>query len=336
MGSRFHGDLMSRFFEGYKLTDQLLGQGSRSAIKLAKGIKHEDEVAVREIQKDTYKNNLDVLYKEMDILKQMQHRNVVKLRNWYEDNKVVLAVMDYVKHGSLLDYLLERDFYSEGLAQNIVSSLLNALHYCYKKGITHRDLTPECILLNDRYDVGRNIVVCNFGAATKVPIKDIGLEELSTHFYDHPEYRCPEMLNKKKTYGHKCDIWSMGIIAAIIVSGGVSLFLDEDQVKTIKNVRRGQFSWEPEENWKFVSGKAKNFISCCLIKDPVKRYDYHELLEHEWIKGNRMDTKISSKGLGSYTVAKQKFHNIINLGAAVNVFAGLMEESDSDSEDEGI
>jgi len=73
-------------------------------------------------------------------------------------------------------------------------------------------------------------------------------------------------------------------------------------VKILKNVRRGKFAREPEENREPVSKIAKDFISCCLTKNPAKRYDYYNLLEQEWMNGYQV-----RKGLQIYTVARKKF-----------------------------
>mmetsp|Transcript_16106 Transcript_16106/g.18238 ORF Transcript_16106/g.18238 Transcript_16106/m.18238 type:complete len:327 (+) Transcript_16106:272-1252(+) len=326
MGSLFHGDSMEAFLSSYTISDTVIGNGARGTVKLGKSIKGEEEVAIREVEKSQYGGHIEFLYREMDILQQLSHKNIVKLRSWYEDKKIVRGVMDYVQYGSLLERLLEEDFYSEGLAQEIVQVLLEALSYCYKKGITHRDLTPMCILLGNTTNIAGGLVLVNFGEATRVPIGEIGRQTLETHFFDHPEWRAPEILNKKKIYNHKVDIWSLGVIAAVLVSGGVSLFLGENEVETIKNVRRGNFQWLPEENWKNVSPQAKHFIVSCLIKDPLKRSDYHELMEHEWVKGERMNTMISSKGLVSVAQVKERVQNVVHALMAADVFLDLAED----------
>ncbi len=192
---------------------------------------------------------------------------------FFEDEKRYYLVTEICKGGELFDEVLQRGKFSERDAAVLLKQVLSCVNYCHKNNIVHRDLKPENILLEQNKEFDQ-IKIIDFGTSLVYdPSKPLD-EKLGT-----PYYIAPEVLNK--SYNSKCDIWSVGVITYILLSGQPP-FNGESDKDIMKKVRIGKFNFDLPV-WNAVSENAKDFIRKLLTYDPEKRPDAEKALQHPWI-----------------------------------------------------
>uniref|UniRef100_A0A7S3LNG8 Protein kinase domain-containing protein n=1 Tax=Aplanochytrium stocchinoi TaxID=215587 RepID=A0A7S3LNG8_9STRA len=289
---------MSDFLQKYKQTDTVLGKGGFGEVKLALDSQG-NEYAVKIIEKSVLASNnekISELYNEVSIIKNLDHQNIVKYHDFYEDKKTVRIVMGAGK-ADLFEHLCRTEKHTENDCKRIIRKVTEALNHCHENGVVHRDIKPENILVGSAKNF-EDVALIDFGLAKAV---DIDIEADDAEFEAKGRsrkttvdtsllrtkcgtlsYVAPEVI-RRNSYTYKCDIWSLGIVAYIVVSGGYHPFASSNTKQTRENVERGLWKFGPDKVWEKVSEEAKDFIRCCLNRDPSKRYTYNQLLQHEWI-----------------------------------------------------
>ena len=240
----------------------------------------------------------DNLRKEVEILRALDHPNIVSCLDFFEDKKRFHVVMEFLQGGEVFDKLVQKQHYSELEARELVLVLLNAIKYCHDRNIVHRDLKCENLLLvsNEDNHLG-SIKVADFGFATKVH----GEEELPQ--CGTPGYVAPEILQHKK-YGVACDMWSIGVIAYILL-GGYPPFNEKTQKALFTKIKSGKYEFH-EAYWKNVSKEAQDFISKLLVVDSRKRYTVDQAMKHSWIM--RAADELSTRKLDSNLKALRRYN----------------------------
>jgi calcium-dependent protein kinase len=214
-----------------------------------------------------------MLFNEINILKEIDHPNIVKMYEFFEDEKRYYLVTEICKGGELFDEILQRGKFSERDGAVLMKQVLSCINYCHQNNIVHRDLKPENILLeqNKEFDA---IKIIDFGTPLVYdPNKNLD-EKLGT-----PYYIAPEVLNKN--YNSKCDIWSCGVISYILLSG-MPPFNGQSDQEIMKKVRAGSFSFD-DKVWNNISDNCKDFITKLLTYKQEERPTAAEALQHPWI-----------------------------------------------------
>ena len=154
-----------------------------------------------------------MLQRELEILKEVDHPNIIKLYEIYEDQEYLHMVMEYCSGGELFDKVIQKVHFSEKEAASIMYKLFNAINHLHSVHISHRDLKPENCLF-DSHSEDAEIKIIDFGLSTKFG-ED---EESSMHtLVGTPYFVAPEVL--LKNYGPQCDIWSLGVIMFTLLVG---------------------------------------------------------------------------------------------------------------------
>lgn len=150
----------------------------------------------------------------MNILSQLKHESIVRLYSVYSSGEKRFLIMEYLKGGQLLNAICKREFYRESDARRLMYQITSALHYMHERSVIHRDIKPENIILSDR-SIDSPVKLVDFGFAT---IETEATRQPSTQLVGSPGYFAPEVL-KDRSYSTKCDIWSLGVVFYIILSG---------------------------------------------------------------------------------------------------------------------
>ena len=262
-------------FKDYYRLGKQLGEGAFSNVYVAT-LRSGDakKVAVKVIRKkhlpvEEYEN----LTLEVGIMKKLSHPNIVKLVDYFDEAKAVFIVTELCEGGELLDRIIDLQHYTEADASKVIYTVAGALEYCHKNGIVHRDLKPENILLPDKSEHG------------VVKIADFGFAKFFTANGLHtscgsPSYVAPEILSKKG-YGSAVDMWSVGVILYILLSG-VPPFWSESQAAMFQMILKGKYTMQ-EEIWESVSKEAKDLLSKLLVVDSERRLSATEVLAHPWV-----------------------------------------------------
>lgn len=167
---------------------------------------------------------------EIKLLKQMDHPNILKLYEVFQDEARFYVVTQLCEGGELFDEIVKRKSFSEKDAAQIMLQILSAIVYCHSNHICHRDLKPENILMEN----GEQVKVIDFGTAA-----NFNPEQGMNTMLGTPYYMAPEIFNQS-TYNEKCDVWSLGVIMYVMLTGRPPFFGDSD-AEVIKCVQRGVY-----------------------------------------------------------------------------------------------
>jgi calcium-dependent protein kinase len=302
--SNFISERSGSYNEDYKLGG-VLGTGAFAEVRKVTNRKTKVVRAMKVVEKKKMSSveEQKKFMSEIQILKQLDHPNILKLYEFYQDAKNYYIIIELCTGGELFDKIIEQGTISEKEASYIMKQLLSAIVYAHKNKVAHRDLKPENILLDITSDGGYNIKVIDWGTA-----KVFDNEVKMTDKFGTPYYIAPEVL--KKEYNEKCDVWSCGVILYILLSG-TPPFPGKNDREILKNVAKGTYTLETEE-WKFVTPEAKDLINQMLMFNPDKRINVTDALKHPWFdkvatqeKVNKDDFQKNMKNLKNFR-AEQK------------------------------
>ena len=266
------------FFDYYEMLDNL-GEGIFGSVKLGVEKKTNQRVAIKIIKKNKAKeSDIELVRNEIDIMKLCYHPYVVHLLDHFENGEYIFIVMEYIKGGSLTDYMKSQKFnFTERRAAELIYQLAKGIKYLHKYGIIHRDLKPDNIMLTEASDKG-NIKIMDFGLS-----KILGKKEKSTDGFGTLTFVSPEVLIRKP-YNKEVDIWSLGVILYLMLSGDLPFDdPDDDEQKIAKSIVYQDVKFPPEKFSK-RSKAVIDLIKGCLTKEPKNRIKIDEILKGEWMK----------------------------------------------------
>lgn len=234
-----------------------IGKGNFAKVKLAKHIPTGKEVAIKIIDKTQLNpGSLQKLFREVRIMKTLDHPNIVKLFQVIETEKTLYLVMEYASGGEVFDYLVLHGRMKEKEARAKFRQIVSAVQYCHQKKIIHRDLKAENLLL----DSEMNIKIADFGFSNEF----IPGNKLDT-FCGSPPYAAPELFQGKKYDGPEVDVWSLGVILYTLVSG--SLPFDGSTLRELRErVLRGKYRIPF-----YMSTDCENLLKKFLVLNPARR-----------------------------------------------------------------
>ncbi|EPR60647.1 calcium-dependent protein kinase CDPK2B [Toxoplasma gondii TgCatPRC2] len=302
----------------YDVETKKLGQGTYGSVCRAVNKATKNVRAVKTIPKAKVKN-IKRFKQEIAIMKCLDHPNIIKLYETFEDHKNIYLVLELCKGGELFDRIIEEGYFSEMYAGTLMRQAFAALYYIHQHGIAHRDLKPENFLFADKSKEAP-LKIIDFGLAARAGPTTVLATKAGT-----PYYVAPQVLQGKYTY--KCDIWSAGVIMYILLCGYPPFHGDND-AEILAKVKSGKFSFN-EQDWKNVSVEAKDLIRKLLTYDPAQRLTAEQALAHPWIKhyatkANPVaDAPLNSKILDNF----RAFRAVSKLKkAALTVIAQQMNE----------
>ncbi|EGR31676.1 protein kinase domain protein [Ichthyophthirius multifiliis] len=262
-----------KLYENYDIDQKkVLGSGTYGSVFKAKKKDSKIIRAVKQIPKSKVKNT-ERFKAEIDITRSLDHPNIIKLFETYEDERNVYLIMEICEGGELFDRIIEKGRFSEVEARSVFTQIMQAINYCHSKGIAHRDLKPENFLYLTKHD-DSPIKVIDFGLSKNFDQKVTMQTKAGT-----PYYISPEVLDGN--YDQSCDIWSAGVILYILLSG-VPPFFGDDDSEILQAVKKGIYTFEIPE-FEGVSNSAKDLISNMITK-PEKRFKPDQVLSHPFMK----------------------------------------------------
>ncbi|XP_027855251.1 MAP/microtubule affinity-regulating kinase 4 isoform X2 [Xiphophorus couchianus] len=246
-----------------------IGKGNFAKVKLARHILTGREVAIKIIDKTQLNpTSLQKLFREVRIMKTLNHPNIVQLFEVIETEKTLYLVMEYASGGEVFDYLVAHGRMKEKEARAKFRQIVSAVHYCHQKNIVHRDLKAENLLL----DADSNIKIADFGFSNEFTEGN----KLDT-FCGSPPYAAPELFQGKKYDGPEVDIWSLGVILYTLVSG--SLPFDGQNLKELRErVLRGKYRVPF-----YMSTDCEGILRRFLVLNPAKRCSLEQIMKDKWI-----------------------------------------------------
>ncbi|KAM7412610.1 hypothetical protein PAMA_020133 [Pampus argenteus] len=246
-----------------------IGKGNFAKVKLARHILTGREVAIKIIDKTQLNpTSLQKLFREVRIMKTLNHPNIVQLFEVIQTDKTLYLIMEYASGGEVFDYLVAHGRMKEKEARAKFRQIVSAVHYCHQKNIVHRDLKAENLLL----DANSNIKIADFGFSNEFTAGS----KLDT-FCGSPPYAAPELFQGKKYDGPEVDIWSLGVILYTLVSG--SLPFDGQNLKELRErVLRGKYRVPF-----YMSTDCEGILRRFLVLNPAKRCSLEQIMKDKWL-----------------------------------------------------
>ena len=278
---------------------RLIGQGAFGKVNLGLNVLTGRVVAIKSFNKknlDSPNNeNMKKIIYETNLMRKLNHPNITKILEMFEDEKYILIIMEYINGGNLFSFVKKRRKLNEKISKFLFKQIILGIKHIHSQNIVHRDVKLENILI----DLNNTIKICDFGIGRILSSPD----ELLHDQCGTPMYMAPEILSCSKEKGYKgfpVDIWSAGIALYIMLSGtlpfsiknDIDSFVDENNIKKKKNMalRHAIIHNEPKKIEK-ISDKARDLLHGLLNKDPTKRLSCDEILNHPWLNSDDINNQ---------------------------------------------
>ncbi|KAM4841827.1 myosin light chain kinase 2, skeletal/cardiac muscle [Thomomys bottae] len=303
------GNVNSEFSMNSK---EALGGGKFGAVctctEKATGLK----LAAKVIKKQTPKDK-EMVMLEIEVMNQLNHRNLIQLYAAMETAHEIILFMEYIEGGELFERIVDEDYQlTEVDTMVFVRQICDGILFMHKMNVLHLDLKPENVLCVNT--TGHLVKIIDFGLARRYNPN----EKLKVNF-GTPEFLSPEVVNYDQI-SDKTDMWSMGVITYMLLSG-LSPFLGDDDTETLNNVLSGNWYFD-EETFEAVSDEAKDFVSNLIVKDQGARMSAAQCLAHPWLnnlaeKAKRCNRRLKSQILLKKYLMKRRWKkNFIAVSAA--------------------
>ncbi|KAL8439819.1 hypothetical protein Efla_004345 [Eimeria flavescens] len=265
------GVSLLKFTDLYKLTG-FIGEGSFAKVYMGKHLFTGEEVVIKAVdKKKVLESNV---YTEIEVLRKVSHPYIMRLYAAYEQEDFVCLVLEYLRGGELFDYLSEKGPFSEDQARHAMRRILLALQAMHMKGIVHRDLKTENLIIEHPSNPA-SIKIIDFGLAATV-----GSQEMKMRC-GSPGYVAPEIL-QDMPYGPKVDVFSSGVILYTLLAG-FPPFRGQNVKDILKKNLRCQISFN-HQRWANIPHSVKDLIGWMCCKQPAKRCAAVQALTHPWFQ----------------------------------------------------
>ena len=275
---------------------RLIGQGAFGKVNLGLNVLTGRVVAIKSFNKKNLNSpnneNMKKIIYETNLMRKLNHPNITKILEMFEDEKYILIIMEYINGGNLFSFVKKRRKLTEKISKFLFKQIILGIKNIHSKNIVHRDIKLENILI----DLNNTIKICDFGIGRILSSPD----ELLHDQCGTPMYMAPEILlcTKEKGYkGFPVDIWSAGIALYIMLSGALPFsvknendsFLDGNNNKK-KNIalKKAIINNNPKKIEK-ISNNARDLLHGLLNKDPSQRLTCDEILSHPWLNDEEIN-----------------------------------------------
>ena len=251
---------------------QIIGEGTFATVRLAVNKQTGMQVAIKIMEKNKIVEKRDKvrIEREIKVLKNLRHPNIVHLYNAIQTEEKIYLIMEYVKGRELFDYIVMKKKLSEYESCLFFQQIISGIEYLHKIKYVHRDIKPENLLINEE--------------TKELKIVDFGLSNIYTNPNKHllssacgsPSYAPPEMLTGEKYKAQPVDIWSSGVVLYAMLCGYLP-FEDDDNEVLYEKIRKGKFTIPNH-----VSEKARDLLNKILVTNPKKRLTIFQIKQHPW------------------------------------------------------
>ena len=266
--------------EVYKIEHSNLYHGGNGIVKEA----YHRVTGVKKAIKIISKNENDpalhsTVMNEIRCMETLNHPSIAKITEYFEDNENYYIVMEFIEGRELFEEMFEETSFTEEKAARITQKMLTSLNHMHHRHILHRDVKPENIMINER-----QVKLIDFGSSTRFN-KNEKLQEITGSCY----YIAPEVLDG--AYNEKCDIWSLGIILYIMLTGIIP-YDGENDYEVLKQIRSDSEIFEKPE-FETVSDDAQDLLRRMLRRNDIERISAKEALRHPWLNKFHWQTIIN-------------------------------------------
>ena len=301
---------------------KILGSGAFAEVRLYKHLPTNSFRAIKAIHKvGLHQQQLDECYllKEISVLISLDHPNILRCYEIFEDSWRYYVSMEYCDGGQLFTKILEMNTFTEKEAACIMYQILSAIYYCHSKNIIHRDLKPENILL-EKNSQTLSLKIADFGSSCI-----LGCNQRLSGCFGSAYYVAPEVLTDE--YNEKCDIWSCGVILFILMTGKPP-YPGRDG-KVIINLIKTNPLQISSDIVPGVSPDCIDLLKQLLDIDPKLRISANDAVNHPWILQHKNQDK--GNDLTGILKSLSEFNASVKLKDAVHVFLATQVISNEES-----
>ncbi|KAG1347691.1 CBL-interacting protein kinase 7 [Cocos nucifera] len=303
---------------------RLLGRGTFAKVYYARSLADGSGVAVKVLDKPEVVETgmASRVLREVSAMRRLSHPNILKLHEVMATKSKIYLVMEHAAGGDLLSLMARRGRLAEPVARRYFQQLVAALRYCHARGVAHRDIKPQNLLL-DRHG---NLKVSDFGlSALPDQLGDDGRLHTAC---GTPAYTAPEIVRRKGYDGAKADAWSCGVILFVLLAGSLP-FDDANLAVMYKKVHKREYEFPP-----WISGSARRLVARLLDPNPETRMTIEALADHPWFKRSlSLDSQLSlmdlppsdGAGAGGCAATAMNAFDIISLSSGLDL-SGLFDD----------
>lgn len=276
-------------YKDYIIKNETIGQGAFATVKKVIERATGDSYAVKIINRRRAihaggKGAMAGVNRELQILRQLDHPNIVLLKSFYEDVENYYLVMELVPGGDLMDFVAANGAIGEDATQVITKQILDGIAYVHRMGISHRDLKPDNILIMQ--DDPILVKITDFGLAKISDNSTFMKTFCGTLAYVAPEvivgkYDLQQSQDSPINYSNLVDIWSLGCLVYVLLTSHLP-FNGRTQSQMFQKIKSGEFHESPLNSYK-ISAEGRDFLCCCLQVDPRMRITAEDALKHPWL-----------------------------------------------------
>lgn len=259
----------------------VLGRGACGSVVAVRHRTTGELYAMKVVSLETVGGTLEELKREIEIQKTLDHPNICKIFESYEDssNKEVYIIMEICTGGSLVSRMKHHKHgYGERAAATLVEKILSSVLYCHHHGVVHRDIKLDNFIYENESEESE-LKLIDFGFACEIaPGREAMWDQLGT-----PSYMAPELWHHKEVeYDSSVDMWAIGVVTYMLLSGKRP-FHHQDKREKARMIREDPVRFPPPE-WDRISQEAKDFCTALMHKAPRDRLSASAAKDHPWIK----------------------------------------------------
>ncbi|WEJ95980.1 hypothetical protein PSN45_003514 [Yamadazyma tenuis] len=269
---------------GNYILGSTLGEGEFGKVKLGwrKDGKLPNQVAIKLIKRETLSKDTESeikTHREINSLKLLSHPNIVNLVEVMKSGKYIGIVLEYASGGELFDYILNHKYLKEPLAKKFFAQLVSGVDYMHSKGLIHRDLKLENLLL----DKNKNIIISDFGFVNSYNLSSNN--DLMKTSCGSPCYAAPELVLTPNPYnGKKVDIWSLGVILYAMLAGYLPFDDDPSNEDGSDIIRLYHYICKTPLTFpEYITPLPRDLLRKIIVADPKKRININEIRNHTWL-----------------------------------------------------
>ena len=311
--SHSNNDYRDNYIGDY-IIKEIIGNGTFSKVKLGINKYTNEKVAIKLLEKKkiTEKKDLERIFREMSIVKNLNHPNIIKTYEIFENEKYYYIIMDYCKGGELFDYIVKKGRLNEEETSFFFYQIINGLEYIHSKNIVHRDLKPENLLLTDK----NKLKIIDFGLSNYFNLNKENKTKLLKTPCGSPCYAAPEMVSGNKYNGFKTDIWAIGIVLYAMIVGYLP-FEDSDNDILFQKILDCDIEF-PE----FLNELSIDIIKKILNSNCDERYSISDIKRHQfYLNGKKIYESIFGNDEQNYNNNDRinTFDRKISAGNIINI-----------------
>ena len=311
--SHSNNDYRDNYIGDY-IIKEIIGNGTFSKVKLGINKYTNEKVAIKLLEKKkiTEKKDLERIFREMSIVKNLNHPNIIKTYEIFNKEKYYYMIMDYCKGGELFDYIVKKGRLNEEETSFFFYQIINGLEYIHSKNIVHRDLKPENLLLTDK----NKLKIIDFGLSNYFNLNKENKTNLLKTPCGSPCYAAPEMVSGNKYNGFKTDIWAIGIVLYAMIVGYLP-FEDSDNDILFQKILDCDIEF-PE----FLNELSIDIIKKILNSNCDERYSISDIKRHQfYLNGKKIYESIFGNDEQNYNNNNRinTFNRKISAGNIINI-----------------